>query len=319
MRNPRRLPLLLAPVLVLAACGPVLGQAGDIPTATPVAPPSGQRPTVTAGKCPDPADTPQAKGSFQLADGPSWARICGTSNSGTGQEPGLDGGRVLLGPPDALVTNLDGLVAFANALPTADSNMACTMELGPSYTLVVGYPDGRTQQITGELFGCRMVGDRTGSQQLLDDFGNRLRAQRIAFPDLAPIAETCADAKQVLGDLFVQPTLEQTLTAYVSSLPVNYDDRELRKIAEWPKLLEKLLADAEPYDPRPDPTSDTTSFGPAVSIEAVNAQCETLILQATEEGVIWAEPGSHQQFIWVPDADGSAILEPYLEFAAPPK
>lgn len=312
--KPRKLAV---PLLLLAACSPLTGQPGSprVPTPTPVAPPTGPAPTVVAGQCPDPADTPNVGGDFNLPPRASWARICGTSVAGTGTEPGVVGERVRQAPPDALVTNLDGLIEFANALPIPDGDLACTMEFGPAYTLVVGYPDGSTQMITGELYGCRFIANRIGAQELLDDFGNRLRAQRDAYPGLAPVIEPCVDAEQgVLGDLFVQPNLEQTSTAVINAADFEAKPR-VQEVAEWPMLRDAILADSQPYHPEPDPTADSTSFGPAAVIEAINPQCEALTLQVSGEGVFWNTPGDHVPMIWQPDAASREILQPYLDWA----
>lgn len=80
---------------------------------------------------------------------------------------------------------------------TEDSTFDCDAELGDGWGLLIGYPDGRTQQVAGQNYGCGLldVGDKTGAgalevwQAVLD----RLWSQRRHEP--APIARgrpTCA-------------------------------------------------------------------------------------------------------------------------------
>ncbi len=297
--------LVLGLALLVSAC--TTATPADVATPTPPPAPSTPTAPVTPAECPDPADTPTSGASYEFADGAAWARVCGTSASGTGQDPGLS--RVLNSPPDALVTNLDGLIDFANGLPTNTANMACTADLGPSYTIMVGYPDGSTELITGELYGCGMFGDRLGARQLLTDFGNRLRAQRDALPDLAPPALNCADP--TAGDIFVQPSLQQTTSAEV----VRYDNGAVARmtITEWAQLVETIQAESTPPPPQA-PGSQTTSFGPAIEIDARNDQCETLTLQVSEGRVHWSAPGGGPM-IWKPTDDDLSILQPYLDWA----
>lgn len=301
---------------LLTACGASTGTPGA-PSPAPVATPTGPVPQVSTGPCPDPASTPVTATSYDLPDGASWARICGTSVTGTGSDPGPNAD-VLLGPPDALVTNLDGLVDFANSLPTMPSDIACTMEFGPAYTLVLGYPDGSTQMVTGELYGCRQIGDRMGAQEVLDDFGNRLRAQRDAYPEFAPATDNCQAAPAGFGDRFVQPTIEQTTSGQVLGQPTDDFRFATRPIAEWAKLRDEIIADSAPPPP-PDasPSDTTTSFGPAVTIEGLNAQCEALTIQVTSDTAYWTQPGVGPM-VWALSEDAKAILAPYLEWAGLP-
>lgn len=299
--------------LILAGCGGVTAQAdSEVPEPPAVTPPTGAAPTVVPGPCPEPADTPATNGEYEFAPDANWARICGTSSAGTGVDPGLDD-RVFNSPPDALVTNVAELIEYANSLPKATGDTACTMEFGPAYTLVVGYRDGTTQLVTGELYGCGAIGDRIGARELLNDFGNRLRAQRDAYPELAPDGADCADP--AAGDFFVQPTLEQTTAAYVLANPKQEYVRKLNQITEWTQLRDEMLAASAPErTDSPSPDDGTTGFGPAVTIEAMNPQCEALTLQVSEGRVYWAEPGG-QPMIWEPSEAAMAALQPYLEWA----
>lgn len=314
MIKKRRLAILS--LAVLTGCG-LLPGGNQVPTPSPVPTPTGPVPQVQAGECPDPADTPVTGSSYKFPEGASWARVCGTSSSGTGMDPGPLPG-VLLGPPDALVTNLEGLVQFANNLPKMPNDIACTMELGPAFTMVVGYPDGSTQQVTGELYGCRAFGDRMGAQAMLDDFGNRLRAQRDAYPDLAPATDNCQQPPAGFGDLFVHPTIEQTTTGRALGELTDNFQFETRPIAEWPKLRDEIIRDSAPPPPPSSAPSDTaTSFGPVVTIEGLNGQCETLTIQLTADEGYWTQPGVGPM-IWTLSEDAKAILAPYFEWAGQP-
>ncbi|GAA2178864.1 hypothetical protein GCM10009785_03230 [Brooklawnia cerclae] len=309
--------------LLLTGCA---GTTPGVPSPTAVETPSGPVPDVVAGECPDPTQTPPTSQAAEFANGASWARVCGTSTAGIGSGIPTDGvfANVLLGPPDALVTGLDDLVEFANGLPRMPGDAACTSEFGPAYTLVVGYPDGSTTMITGELYGCRAIGgDRTGARELLDDFGNRLRAQRDAYPQLAPAASSCLDPEPPFGDAFVQPRLDQTTAAYALAVQTEgILERVVNEITEWPQLRDEIARDSVPQTPATtsggdsdqNADSSSTSFEVGVSIEAANAQCETLTLQVSQGTVYWSEPGG-ESMVWQPSASAIEALQPYLDWA----
>ncbi len=89
----------------------------------------------------------------------------------------FDGGQ-LSGPPDALVDNIDQFIAAFDELEPASDDMACTQEMGPAYDLVFTEADGTTTVVSGELYGCRTVGDRLGADTYLDQFTDLLLEQR---------------------------------------------------------------------------------------------------------------------------------------------
>lgn len=303
---------LLLCAAILASCTTGAGVPASPEPATPT---DGTLPATEAGDCPDPADTPPTPQAHEFSPDPSWARVCGTSNAGTGQDSVLDD-RVLIGPPDALITDLPGLINLVNGLDEQAADMVCTADFGPAYTLVVGYPDGHTEMVTGELFGCGAIGDRVGASALLTDFGQRLRAQREAHPGYAPTAADCAVPPEGFGDRFVQPTLEQTTAAFALRFSgSDLTEREARAVAEWDELRTEMITESVPQDAAGASPDDTTSsFGEQVVVEATNPQCEALTLQFTAGRFHWQQPGG-EPLVWTPSESALAILEPYLQWA----
>lgn len=126
-----------------------------------------------------------------VPDGATSARLC----QGQGTEFDV--------PLDALVTDVNTLVATANGLdayPAWGPDVACTMDLGPGYQIVFGYPDGSTTVVSGELYGCRAVtiGDddfRSDPEALWREFTDLLRKQRDATdpPASTPAADLSCD------------------------------------------------------------------------------------------------------------------------------
>lgn len=116
--------------------------AGD-PAATAVAcPPIKVRDGQAVGSAidePDP-DAPEA-----VPEGATSARLC--------QGPGM----TFQAPGDALVTDVDELVAAVNDLEPAEAPGVCTMDLGPGYRIAFGYDDGSTFVVSGQLYGCRTL------------------------------------------------------------------------------------------------------------------------------------------------------------------
>jgi hypothetical protein len=108
-----------------------------------------------------------------LPAGAVWVRLCDGS-----ADPGL----VRIQPPDRLTADVAGLVAAYERLPFPAANQACTAELSSAYVLQFGYADGSVVGIRGELYGCRTVGARLGSDVLLREFTDRLTKQRSTTP-----------------------------------------------------------------------------------------------------------------------------------------
>ncbi len=174
----------------------------------------------------------------------------------------------------------------------------------------------RTQPIRRRAAGCRPVGDRAGAGELLNDFGNRLRAQRDAYPQIAPAADSCAEPPEGFGDRFVQPAPHQTTAAYVVATPPDNYQRVVRQIEEWPALLDEMQRESRsPAPPASEPGDGTTSFGPAVEIDATNPQCEALTLQVSDKVAYWTDPTAGPM-VWQLSDEALAILQPYLDWAA---
>jgi hypothetical protein len=135
--------------------------------------------------------TPQASQlRSEITEGAVRARICPVvpEAEGVGWQP----------PADALVSSaaLDELAHLVGGLETADPLGACTMELGPAYTLTFEYADGRLATVTGELYGCRpvTVGGQTflGAVEVKDAYFEALLQQRATMtPPPVQAAPAC--------------------------------------------------------------------------------------------------------------------------------
>ncbi len=118
---------------------------------------------------PDP-DAPEA-----VPEGATSARLC--------QGPGT----TFEVPGNALVTDVDGLVAVVNDLGQTPEHEMCTSDLGPGFRIAFGYDDGSTFVVSGQLYGCRTLvvgnGYRADPEAAQQEILDRLRAQREAGDD----------------------------------------------------------------------------------------------------------------------------------------
>ncbi|MBC2961019.1 hypothetical protein [Nocardioides deserti] len=145
--------------------GPADRSAVDAPVAADECPPAPAGP-----RDPDFFDEPRDGVPDAVPQGATSARLC----------PG--NGHRLEVPPEALTLGVDRLVDAVNELPVPEDGFACTQELGYGYRLVLGYPDGDRYQVSGALYGCRLVivgpDQRRGADDLLEEYAALLRAQR---------------------------------------------------------------------------------------------------------------------------------------------
>ncbi|MDT0202011.1 hypothetical protein [Nocardioides sp. AE5] len=149
---------------------------------------------VTCASLVEDGTLPPLTGANTLPEGPVAVLMC---------SPG--GGVSFQAPPDALTQDPDALVDLINAAPLRadDPNMACTMDLGPTWEFVFGYADGSTRTIRAERHGCGGIfvgdgvrGDSGTTATLVDAFTGALHDQRAGLepPTPAPVVETsCRD------------------------------------------------------------------------------------------------------------------------------
>lgn len=119
-------------------------------------------------------------------------------------------------PPDALVTDTAAVVAAYNAGQRANlAVMACTADLGPAYRLVVEYPGDKVLTLRGELYGCRVVGDKTAAQAVLDAFTTALIEQRKDAPVTLedPIGEASCGMGASVGS-WLPGTMDATVAGF---------------------------------------------------------------------------------------------------------
>lgn len=156
-----------------------------------------------------------------------------TGKAGDGLPPGATTARLCQGqgteidvPLDALDTGIDDLTDAVNGLdpyPAWSTDSACTMDLGPGYQIVFGYPDGSTTTVTGELYGCRAVTidgeDVRGNPEVLwAHYAALLRQQRDASdpPVATPAANLACDQ---IGMSPVGRAADMTEAVYCSDVP----------------------------------------------------------------------------------------------------
>lgn len=170
----------VAAVLTVAAIAvgvPLAVQAGD---GDPL--PADDTVTDVSGSCPPPRRDTQnwtpVTGPDTVPDGAVSVRLCNPGGAIRWQQPS-----------DALTTDVDEVAAAVNRLPEQPGrqNQACPMDLGPTWDLVFTWPDGRTQTVRGESFGCGGVevgsvvrGGRDDGEQPLNRFTSALVDQRAA-------------------------------------------------------------------------------------------------------------------------------------------
>lgn len=137
----------------------LLGESGDEPgpatgvdRSSEVAPDLSCPPEGVLPGAPDPRD-PDAGGAAELPPDPVAARLCPGPQQLVPQRPGDRGGEEAVGAETArdLVTSINGTE------PQDPAVTLCTMDAGPDYLLLVGYPDGTVVPAAVESYGCRWV------------------------------------------------------------------------------------------------------------------------------------------------------------------
>jgi hypothetical protein len=145
-------------------------------------------------------DGTAAGGEFAPA-GATGARLCPRPESAQpGQPVSAEVSSVVLDKERAAT-----VVSKLNQLPAADPNAMCTMEMGATYDLMLGYPDGRELRVTFEGYGCGFA--KAGSKfrmnagELANQIAGEADAQRLATPPDGPTVPECRVPEKLLpGD-----------------------------------------------------------------------------------------------------------------------
>ncbi len=122
-----------------------------------------------------------------VPEGASVARLCPALKKGAKLYTDLD-------PADLapiLRTGVDQLVTKANGLPGVQSNAICTMDLGPTFDLLLAYPDGTTKVVTFEMFGCGNVRSGAEFRQGGREIGELFRTLSAQQNPAPPGSEPC--------------------------------------------------------------------------------------------------------------------------------
>lgn len=211
---------------------------------------------------------------------------------------------VLLAPVDELTTGVETLVAQFNGAESFDSTtMACTADAGPSYAMVVRYPDGNVVTVTSMMAGCHTVGGRLGGQELLATFTTQLAEQRRASPP-QPVPHTPCVGPQ--GSWM--PVDPGELTAITGCSGHGPDARALGTATaqQWAVLQADLVAHARPAS-YPAATTEPVRFdavdrfGQPVQLDRID---DSVVINSAGAGVRGAAP-----LVWEPSADSRAILD----------
>lgn len=125
-----------------------------------------------AARCPKPSrdiGDPRDTGDGSLVPaGAVWAELCGYA-----VRPHREAERTTLD------RGVGRLVALLNDLPAYGTSAGCTGESGPTYRLVLGYPNGRQVVVSFESFGCGIA--RSG-----DEYRQGANDLVLLFDDLLP-------------------------------------------------------------------------------------------------------------------------------------
>ncbi len=222
-------------------------------------------------------------------------------------EPGHEIGQVT--PTDALIIDPGAVVAAYNAQERANlAVMTCTAELGPAYRLVLEYPEGRVVQLRGELYGCRVVGDRTGAPHVLDAFVMGLLEQRKAAPVTLddPIGEPVCEAMGMNPLSWLPATMDTTVAGYLCADGA----KEARTIdaTAWETIRDDWAAHAtEGGRTEQEMSSCTQTY--ATTLVGATASGERVVLQGMCG--VWEHwrPGTDTSWVWRPGPAASAIIE----------
>ncbi|MBB1494555.1 hypothetical protein J4N02_07705 [Propioniciclava sp. MC1595] len=289
--------LALAAALALAGCTTYTG--------TPAAPPASETVPTEPGWEPTPFDcaTLATEGDKpeQLPEGAARITLC--------DEPGHEIRQTT--PPDALVSDTAAVVSAYNTQEHANlAVMACTADLGPAYRMVFEYPGGETVSVRGEMYGCRVVGDKTGAQAVLGAFTTALTAQREHVPVTVsdPLANaTCATDASWAS--WLTPAMADTVAGYrcaqagaqAATEPTRFDE------AAWATIRDDWTANAA----KGSRTDDEINSCQQVHLDqlvGLNAAGEKVSLNGMC-GVfeVWSA-GDLESWVWRPGPAASELL-----------
>ena len=210
-------------------------------------------------------------------------------------------------PPDALVEDPLAVVAAYHDQEHVDlASMACTADLGPAYRLVVEYPEGQVVTLRGELYGCRVVGDKTGAQHVLDAFTQALATQRQTQPppEVDPLAGA-ACGHNLGGGSWIAAAMDDTVAGY--RCLADDADPVLLGADDWATLRDDWAANAHEGPRTGDELADCTQSTADV-LTGVTPWGEGLSLHGLC-GVFesWPTRGA-EPWVWRPGPAASEVL-----------
>lgn len=207
-----------------------------------------------------------------------------------------------IGPLEPLTIDPDRIVEAVNALPASDAD-ACTLMAGPTYHLVLDYPDGERRVVAMEMVNCQFVGGedgRSGGAQLVEDLVAMWQEQRevapAPFTDDVDLCATFRTDDGLGGPRSVMPVQRaEVVRGVLCGLPADatgFD--EVVEIALPPEVLMSLSQD--PVVER-DPAGLYRAGLPALVL--LNQFGDPMTALVGGDGEVWVEDWA----VWLPPAD----------------
>lgn len=232
-------------VVASAAAALAVAAIAIVPSLLDDTPSRGQRGPQVAGpgaspydgfQCPTGTDAASTEPITKIDQGALRARICPAG------APELQ----WQAPADALTspTDLDLLADQINGLDPARPMMACTMEMGPAYTLTFEYAEGQLATIGGQLYGCQAVtlGDKqlVGAAQVSKAYFDALTLQRAGSSPSQPVADPKCLPNGFTQTVTLMPS--PTKPAFVKVVACEYDSGDSSLTGSGPLSAEDVAA-----------------------------------------------------------------------------
>lgn len=217
-----------------------------------------------------------------------------------------------VGPVEPLTTGVQDVVAAYNALPSLPQGQECEGEAyQQSFALVVEYPDGKRQVVSGMTHACKMVTDgthhRANADTFFADVVDRFQQQRAAQPfefELADDAKVCLQVRSFMG-----MTVSAAVSGYLCGVPEGSDSMYVDPIQrELPQDLVRRIIETAKAEATPMPATEPYAW--SQSIVLLSRFGDPITLYRSMDTFYWAEGDVWSE--WKPKAE---LLEAINEHA----
>lgn len=215
-------------------------------------------------------------------------------------------------PLERLTTDVDRYVAKVNDAERLAATTPCTMELGPAYKAVFTYPDGSHRVVTGQLYGCRVLGgdvaDRRGADTLFAALLDGWTAQRRDHPVVATREGTWCptdeDSPVTAGRTpMLAPRLDDIVAARVCQAHPGRPGLSEHPIG--PGQVDALLADIRAHSRQATPAPDFA--GTLIVLASASGDLATCARLA--DGTYLAQFGGEDEpRVWSPSPEAERIV-----------